>query len=101
MSLPFRGSKPPAPLGDPAESWVRFAKLLCLFPRESPRVREAARALREALDAVRRAEGKPTVALIANGDGIELNGHKPEEVFGPTHEWLAERFRRSALSAVE
>lgn len=101
MSLPYHGAKPPAPSGDPAEAWVRFAKLLCLFPRESARVQEAARALRDALDAVRRAEGQPTVALIADGDGVELNGGKPAEVFGPTHEWLAARFRSSALSAVE
>jgi hypothetical protein len=74
---------------------------LCLFPRESTRVREAARALRSALEDVRRAEGQPAVALLVNGDEIRLNGRQPDEVFGSTHAWLAERLRRSALTAVE
>jgi hypothetical protein len=101
MPLPLRGDRPPASSGDPAEAWVRFAKLLCLFPRESTRVREAARAFRASLETVRQEEQQPCVALMASGQGIELNGRKPEEMFGPTHAWLAERFRRSALSSVE
>lgn len=101
MQPPSRGARPPDSSGDPAESWVRFAKLLCLFPRESIRVREAASAFRASLETVRRADNQPCVTLVARGQGIELNGKKPEEMFGPTHGWLAERFRRSGLSSVE
>ena len=79
MQPPSRGARPPDSSADPAESWVRFAKLLCLFPRESARVREAASAFRASLEAVRSGL-REVVRRIAQSDGLPLSGWTDERV---------------------
>jgi hypothetical protein len=84
---------------DPAPSWVRFAKLLRLYPRESERVRDAAADLLRSVDAARTATGIAAVRLALDGNRLVVAGLE-RAADEPVHPWLAERFRRSALVGV-